>query len=72
MLDLRLPDMTGFELMQKIQGESVLREVPVVVFTGHAVEHAEREVIEAGCDRFLVKGASPEPVIQAIREVLAR
>ncbi|WP_228076542.1 HAMP domain-containing protein [Novilysobacter ciconiae] len=34
LLDLRLPDMTGFELLDSIQAESELRDVPVVVFTG--------------------------------------
>ena len=33
-LDLRLPDMTGFELLERMQGEPPLRDVPVVVFTG--------------------------------------
>jgi CheY-like chemotaxis protein/signal transduction histidine kinase len=33
-LDLRLPDMTGFELLEKVQSEPALRDVPIVVFTG--------------------------------------
>jgi HAMP domain-containing protein/signal transduction histidine kinase/DNA-binding response OmpR family regulator len=33
-VDLRLPDMTGFELLETMQGDSSLRDLPVVVFTG--------------------------------------
>ena len=33
-LDLRLPDMTGFELLDKLHAEPALADVPVVVFTG--------------------------------------
>ena len=33
-LDLRLPDMTGFELLEKMQADQSLADVPVVVFTG--------------------------------------
>jgi CheY-like chemotaxis protein len=33
-VDLRLPDMTGFELLDQIQTDTSLREIPVVVFTG--------------------------------------
>ncbi len=33
-LDLRLPDMSGFELLDRIEAESRLRQVPIVVFTG--------------------------------------
>jgi len=33
-VDLRLPDMSGFELLERLQAEPSLRDVPVVVFTG--------------------------------------
>ena len=33
-LDLRLPDMSGFELLEKMQADPSLSKVPVVVFTG--------------------------------------
>ena len=33
-LDLRLPDMTGFQLLEKMHAEPTLADVPVVVFTG--------------------------------------
>jgi len=33
-LDLRLPDMTGFELLDRMHREPTLATVPVVVFTG--------------------------------------
>ncbi len=40
-LDLRLPDMTGFELLERIQTERSLRDVPVVVFTGKELSPEE-------------------------------
>jgi len=33
-LDLRLPDMSGFDLLKKLQAEPTLSEIPIVVFTG--------------------------------------
>src|SRR5206468_5387904 len=33
-LDLRLPDMSGFDLLEKVHAEPSLADVPVVVFTG--------------------------------------
>src|SRR5262249_54523854 len=33
-VDLRLPDMTGFELLETMQKDGSLRDLPIVVFTG--------------------------------------
>ncbi len=33
-VDLRLPDMSGFELLDKLQAEPDLHDIPIVVFTG--------------------------------------
>ena len=33
-LDLRLPDMSGFEILERIRDEQALKDLPVVVFTG--------------------------------------
>jgi CheY-like chemotaxis protein len=63
-LDLRLPDMTGFDLMQKIQGESVLRDVPVVVFTGKELSAAEDEQLKTMAKSIVLKDVqSPERLL---------
>src|SRR4029077_4396928 len=33
-LDLRLPDISGFELLERIRQRPELKELPIVVFTG--------------------------------------
>jgi HAMP domain-containing protein/signal transduction histidine kinase/DNA-binding response OmpR family regulator len=33
-VDLKLPDMSGLDLLERVQGEQKLRDVPMVVFTG--------------------------------------
>ena len=42
-LDLRLPDMTGFALLEKMQAEPALRDIPVVVFTGKKLKRGGRK-----------------------------
>jgi HAMP domain-containing protein/signal transduction histidine kinase/DNA-binding response OmpR family regulator len=60
-LDLRLPDMTGFELLEKIQTEPSLRDIPVVVFTGKDLSREEERQLRTMAKTILVKDVqSPE------------
>jgi CheY-like chemotaxis protein len=40
-LDLRLPDMTGFEVLEKLSASPRLKDLPVVVFTGRELTPEE-------------------------------
>jgi CheY-like chemotaxis protein len=60
-VDLRLPDMSGFELLEKIQTEQHLRDLPVVVFTGKELSSEEYERLKAVAKSVVVKDVrSPE------------
>ncbi len=60
-LDLRLPDMSGFDLLAKVQAEQALRDVPIVVFTGKELTREEEQQLRTVAKTVLVKGVqSPE------------
>ena len=60
-IDLRLPDMSGFELLDLIQSEPALADVPVVVFTGKELSAAEDARLRAVAKSVLLKDVrSPE------------
>jgi len=60
-LDLRLPDMNGFDLLTKIHAESALADVPVVVFTGKDLSAAEQAQIRTMAKSIVLKDVqSPE------------
>jgi HAMP domain-containing protein/CheY-like chemotaxis protein/signal transduction histidine kinase len=60
-VDLRLPDMNGFELLERVQAEPSLREVPVVVFTGKELTEQEEERLRSVAKSIVLKDVqSPE------------
>jgi HAMP domain-containing protein/CheY-like chemotaxis protein/signal transduction histidine kinase len=54
-LDLRLPDMSGYTLLEKMQAEPALREVPVVVFTGKELDSEEEKQLRALAKSIVLK-----------------
>ncbi len=63
-LDLRLPDISGFELLERIQNESVFEELPVVVFTGKDLDPDEEIQLRKMAKSILIKGVhSPERLL---------
>jgi len=60
-LDLRLPDMSGFEVLDHIKEDPGLGELPVVVFTGRELSAEEDSRLHALARSVIVKGVeSPE------------
>jgi HAMP domain-containing protein/CheY-like chemotaxis protein/signal transduction histidine kinase len=63
-LDLKLPDMTGFEVLEEIQSDPALTEVPVVVFTGRELSPEEDSRLQTMARSIVVKGVeSPERLL---------
>ena len=63
-LDLKLPDMTGFELLDHIRQEDSLAQMPVVVFTGRELSAEEDAQLHTVARSVVVKGVeSPERLL---------
>jgi HAMP domain-containing protein/CheY-like chemotaxis protein/signal transduction histidine kinase len=63
-LDLRLPDMTGFELLEKIHADPALCNVPVVVFTGKDLTTDEQVRLKTLAKSIVLKDVqSPERLL---------
>ncbi|MCP2131752.1 UNVERIFIED_ORG: HAMP domain-containing protein/CheY-like chemotaxis protein/signal transduction histidine kinase [Bradyrhizobium japonicum] len=63
-LDLRLPDMSGFEVLDQIRNDEALSNVPVVVFTGRELSAEEDAELHTMARSIVVKGVeSPERLL---------
>jgi HAMP domain-containing protein/CheY-like chemotaxis protein/predicted transcriptional regulator len=63
-LDLRLPDMSGFEVLEQIRNDDELSTVPVVVFTGRELSAEEDAELHTMARSIVVKGVeSPERLL---------
>jgi len=63
-LDLRLPDMSGFEVLDEMRRDTSLADVPVVVFTGKELSSEEDTRLHSMARSIVVKGVeSPERLL---------
>jgi CheY-like chemotaxis protein/HAMP domain-containing protein/signal transduction histidine kinase len=60
-LDLKLPDMSGFDILEHVAQDQELADLPVVVFTGRPLSPEQEERLRSMARSIVVKGVeSPE------------
>jgi CheY-like chemotaxis protein len=63
-LDLSLPDMSGFEVLNKMNSNQNINHCPVIVYTGRDLTPAENKELMQYADSVIVKGVkSPERLL---------
>ena len=63
-LDLHLPDMSGFGVLDAMRGDPALADIPVVVFTGKELSCEENALLHSMARSIVVKGVeSPERLL---------
>lgn len=67
LMDIGLPNMDGIEATQRIK--EFLPETKILIFTSRDSEHDIFESFRAGADGYIMKGASPDQTISAIKAV---
>ena len=69
LIDLRLPDMSGIETAAAIRTE--FPEARIIILTTFDSETERQRALAAGVSAFLIKGASPRKLMEAIQQVHA-
>jgi signal transduction histidine kinase/CheY-like chemotaxis protein len=72
LLDLMMPEMDGFEFLERVRADARLREVPVVVLTAKELTDQERAFLAERTILILSKSAQPVGSLGAALAALAR
>ncbi|MGD9688932.1 MAG: response regulator [Phycisphaerales bacterium] len=71
LLDLRMPDMDGFEVFRRLRADPALATVPVIFLTANVQDTARQEARTLGAAGFLCKPYDPKQVIHSLRSAIA-
>lgn len=69
LLDIGLPDISGYEVAQRLRQEPGLETLPLVALTGYGREEDVQQAQASGFDRHLLKPASLETLQTLLREL---
>jgi CheY-like chemotaxis protein len=66
LLDVRMPGLSGDELVRQIRAQLPDEAIRVVGYTAHCMEEALQPILEAGFDQVLIKPVSFQQMAQAL------
>lgn len=66
-LDLKLPDMTGFEFLDILKSDDKISLPPIIVYTGKDLDQEEQRRLEESSSSIVIKGVkSPERLLNEV------
>ena len=69
-LDIQLPDISGYEVLDNIRSRDETRAIPVIAMTSYAMAGDREKLLNAGCDAYVEKPIDPTQVFDQIRQAI--
>jgi two-component system, cell cycle response regulator DivK len=70
LMDLSLPVIDGWEATRRIKANAVLRSIPIIALTAHAMSGDKEKAKAAGCDDYLSKPIDEDLLYAKLRTFL--
>lgn len=70
-LDVRLPDMTGWDVCAALKADPRTQRIPVIILTAAASHTLPQQAAAAGCAAHLLKPCFPDELTRTVRDVVA-
>lgn len=71
-LDIIMPEMDGYEFMNKIKQDKTLSQIPVIILTEKSDRDTEKKVLESGAWDFVPKPYDADIIKLRLKNVIAR
>jgi CheY-like chemotaxis protein len=71
LLDMSLPKIDGWEIARRMKADAVLKKIPIIGLSAHAMRGDREKALEAGCDDYLTKPLDDSLLFQKLSHYLA-
>jgi len=72
LLDVMMPEVDGWEMLQRVQERHGIGTIPVIMFSGKVDERAADEAASRGAQGFIGKPFNPQELIDQTKQLLPR
>ncbi len=69
-LDIQLPDIDGYEVLQRIRNSVIKDNIPVIAMTSYAMTGDREKMLAAGCNGYIEKPIDSSKVIDQIKIII--
>ncbi len=70
LLDIQLPEMTGYEVAEELRRQRVLAQTPIIAVTSYAMPGDRERALAAGADDYIEKPINPDTFVDQVRRHL--
>ena len=70
LMDIRLPDLNGFEVTRLLKHDHQTKTIPIIAVTALASPEYEKKGFESGCDAYVPKPISLDNFLRTIQSFL--
>ena len=72
LMDLRLPDLSGWDAARALKSDEATKSIPVIALTAHAMEGDRERAIASGCDEYDTKPVDMPRLLEKIAKLLEK
>jgi DNA-binding response OmpR family regulator len=71
-LDVRMPKMTGIDVVRALREHEATKSVPVILLTASVQDESVKSGFDAGADDYIKKPFSPHELVDRVEAILGR
>jgi DNA-binding response OmpR family regulator len=68
--DLSMPDMDGFQFIEKVREAKSLDHIPIVIFSARPIQENQARAVSLGVAKYIKKPCAPDELVLSIQEIL--
>lgn len=72
LMDVRMPQMSGYEACEKLKSNPATRDIPIVFLSAKGQESEIRQGLSAGAEEYILKPFAPDELVRRVQEILRR